>query len=99
MRYGEVLSACGAIVVVAGLIGLLSQHPRYARLPVRVVAIGLSLLAPAFPIVAVVPAIVAVLWDENAQTLALLLGLLTAIAYSAVNVVCLFVQAYREQPA
>ena len=58
-----------------------------------------NLLAPLFPIVAIVPMIVAVLWDENARSLALLLGLLTAIAGSGVNVVCLFAQAYREQPA
>lgn len=97
LQSGPQAGASALIIVVAALIGLLSQHPRYARSSIRITAIGLGVLAFAIAARDALGIVGRSLWTGGTLDPSLIC-LVLIVATSTVSVACLAVQS-RLKPA
>ncbi len=98
LRFGPTVSVLGTLVIVAGLAGLLSQHPRYlAKASLMFTTMGLNVFVAVLGVLMVVPSAIGVLWVGTAQTLALFLVMLGLLVTSGVNMTALML--LPRQPA
>ena len=95
LQSGPRTGANALIIIVAGLIGLLSQHPRYARSSIRIIAIGLSVLAASIAACDALGIVIASLWRGDRSGPSFMCLILIAAA-STVSVASLAMQAHLK---
>lgn len=97
LRLGPGAAALGALITVTGLLGLLSQHPKYAgRTSMTTTAISLNALVAAWAAILVVPAAIGFLWIGTGASFGLLASVLIALAAGGANITCLVMISRRS---
>ena len=95
LRSGPHGGADMLVIIIAGLIGLLSQHPRYARSSIWIAAITFAAVATLLAARGAVDSVASTLWTSPGWGPQF--GWMTLIfAVSAVSVTCLAMQRRRD---
>jgi len=97
LRSGPHAAANALIIIVAALIGLISQHPRYASPSTRMTAIALGVLAAAIAGLGALRAAGTSMWTGHVLG-ATFVCLVVIVAASTVSVACLALQGRRVSP-